>query len=238
MAEASLPNTSVHDKHGLVGLRDRLNLLHFIKESGLLLVTTRGINDDNLVLLFPEEGHALLCDFDWVSLVAITIERALNLGGVLLQLLECAGPKRVSADETDAPAFFDVVVGILGAGGRLTSTLQANKHHYVLLASHEFWRLVLGGEHVGQLVDHSLRYELLDMARRHFASHLKLDGGLDRLAHVIDVVDVDIGVEKSGGNFCEDFIEDLFVDLLVIVDFAEGCCESLAQFLENHSVNN
>jgi len=76
------------------------------------------------------------------------------------------------------------------------------------------------------------------MARRHFASHLKLDGSLDRLAHVIDVVDVDIGVKKSGGNFCEDFIEDLFVDLLVIVDFAEGCRESLAQFLENHSVNN
>ena len=117
-------------------------------------MSSRSVHNDNLIIVLTEVGHACLCDLDWVSLLLISVEWALDLGSVHLQLSESAGTESVRADDTHFPSLLHVVIRKLGASGRLTGTLQADKHDNVRLAALELVRLVAAGEHGGELVNH------------------------------------------------------------------------------------
>jgi hypothetical protein len=43
-------------------------------------VAPRGVYNDNFVLLLPEEGYALFGYFNWVGLVSVSKEGALDFG--------------------------------------------------------------------------------------------------------------------------------------------------------------
>ena len=105
-------------------------------------MTTRGINNNYLVLLFSEESNTFLGDLHRVSLFLVSKEWALDLCGVHLELLEGTGSKRVSTYETDAPPFLHIVKCKLRTGGSLTGSLKTNKHDDVALASLVLNRLV------------------------------------------------------------------------------------------------
>ena len=129
-------------------------------------MTTRCINDDDLVLVLAEVSHTGLGDLDGVSLLLVTIERALDLGSVHLELSEGTGSECISADNTNLPALLHVVVSELGTSCRLTGTLKTDEHDYIWLSAYELISFVLGGEHICQLVHHCLLDHFFEVRSR------------------------------------------------------------------------
>ena len=117
-------------------------------------MSTRGVDNDYLVVSLSEEVNALLGNLYWVSLVSMTVERALDLGRVHFQLFKSTSSKRISAHQPDTPTALHKLVGKLGARGRLTTALKTDKHDHVRLAPDELIRLVLTSEHLSELVNH------------------------------------------------------------------------------------
>ena len=92
-------------------------------------------------------------------------ERDLGLEGVLLELIDGAGTKRVGADERSLPALALVVVGEFCAARGLAATLQTDKHDDVRLALFRNVRLALRIEHRAQLLDDGLGSDIKTRAR-------------------------------------------------------------------------
>ena len=84
----------------------------------------------------------------------------LNLGGILLQLVIGAGSEGVGTDQTGFPAFLLIVVGQLGAGGRLAGALEPNHHDHIGPAFD--WEVGLDPRvhQLDQLLEDGLLYEL------------------------------------------------------------------------------
>ena len=84
----------------------------------------------------------------------------LNLGGILLQLIIGASSEGVGTHQAGFPAFLLIVVGQLGAGGRLAGALQSNHHDHIGPPFH--WEVGLDPrvDQLHQLLEDSLLYEL------------------------------------------------------------------------------
>ena len=106
-------------------------------------MATGGVHDDDLVFVLPEVSDTSFGDLNRVSLILVTIEGALDLGSIHLQLSECTCTECISAHNADFPAFFHIVIGELCASRGLTCTLKTNEHNNVGAAALELVRLVL-----------------------------------------------------------------------------------------------
>ena len=84
----------------------------------------------------------------------------MNLGGILLQLIIGASSEGVGTDQTGFPAFLLIVVGQLGAGGRLAGALQTNHHDHIGPAFHGDVGFDSGVHQLNQLLEDGLLYEL------------------------------------------------------------------------------
>lgn len=135
------------------------DLLHLFEEGSLLLVTTAGVDDDDLIALLLELLHALLGDLDGIGLGVAAVEGDLGLGGVLLELIERTGTEGVGAHEAGLPALPLVVVGQLGDGGGLASTLESYEHDDIGLALDQLVGLLAGINQSTELIEHGLAEE-------------------------------------------------------------------------------
>lgn len=94
----SLTDTSVHHEDCSVGFHLTLNLLHLVEEGRFLLVTTTGINDNDLVLHLAEVGYTFCSNLNGVSFLLVTEERALYFRCVHFELLKRASTEGISTD--------------------------------------------------------------------------------------------------------------------------------------------
>jgi len=92
---------------------------------------SRGIYNDDFVLLFSEEGDTLISDLNGVVLVLMSKKWTLDLGSIHLELLEGTSSERVSADETNSVASFHIIISKLRTGGCLTRALETNEHDHI-----------------------------------------------------------------------------------------------------------
>ena len=102
-----------------------------------------------------EVCDTIFSDFHRVCLLLVTVEWALDLSRVHLNLRKGTSTERVSADNTNLPALLHVVIGELGACRSLARALEADEHDNIRLATLELVGLVIAGEHVSELIDHS-----------------------------------------------------------------------------------
>jgi len=100
-------------------------------------VPSRGVNNDYLVLLLPEELDTFLRNLDWVGLPLMSEERTFNFCCVHLELLESTSSEGICADQTYFPVLLHIVEGKLGAGGGFSGTLKSDKHDNVGLSADE-----------------------------------------------------------------------------------------------------
>ena len=156
MVVASLTYAAIHDENSSVRGNYCSDLLHLLEKRCLLLVSTRGIDDNDLKLLLLEEVDTLFSDLDRVSLLLVAEEGTLDLGGIHLELLESTSSESVCADETYAPALFHVMICEFGTSCCFTRSLQTDEHDNVGLALLELIGLVLALKHHRKLLDHSL----------------------------------------------------------------------------------
>ena len=153
LGEASLSNAAVHDEDSRVRHDLLLHLDHLIEERLFLPVTAGCVHDDDLVVVLSEVGHAGLGNLDWIGLLLVAVEGALDLGGVHLELSEGTGAERVSTHNTDLPSLLHVVVGKLGASCRFTGTLETDKHDNIWFSTFELVCLDIRREHGSELVN-------------------------------------------------------------------------------------
>ena len=152
----SLTNTTVHHENGCVWFDGGLHLNHFIKQGLFLLVSTRSINDNDLILLFPEESYTLVSNLYWIGLVLVTKEGALDLGSIHFELFESTSSKRVCANETDSEPTLHVVVRKFGTSGGLSRPLKSYEHDNVGLTPNKLIRLILRSKHSSKLLNDGL----------------------------------------------------------------------------------
>mmetsp|Transcript_69714 Transcript_69714/g.176911 ORF Transcript_69714/g.176911 Transcript_69714/m.176911 type:complete len:250 (+) Transcript_69714:985-1734(+) len=224
---ACLADVRIHHKDDVVGLDGFLNLLHLLEQGHLLLVPPARVDDDQVVLLLLEELNTLLRDFDWVSLVVVSVERDADLGGVLLQLVEGPGPEGVAADQGGFPTLPVVVVRVLGASGGLAAALQADKHDDIALSLLQLVRLLVCRDQPHQLLNHGLlnQLALVDTTSVGFQENTLLNVG----PQLRDVANVDVGVQQRGCDLLQHLIQELIVDDGRCVQFPEGSCDLRAK---------
>lgn len=189
---ASLANGAIHDKNARVWLNGGLHLNHLVKESRLLSVTTRSVDNDNLVVVLVEISYASFSDLHRVCLLLVTVKGTLNLGCIHLKLCKSASPESVSAHNTDSPSLFHVVICKFGASGSFSSTLQTNKHDYIWFGPLKFIRFVFAVQHWRQLIYHRRLDNLTKLWPAHFSWLLQRDLCFDRISQFCDVLDVHI----------------------------------------------
>ena len=153
LGEASLSNAAVHDEDSRVRHDLLLHLDHLIEERLFLPVTARCVHDDDLVVVLSEVRHTSLRNLDWIRLLLVTVEGALDLGSVHLELREGTGTERVSAHNTNLPTFLHVVIGKLGASCCFTSALETDKHDNIWFSAFELVCLDIRREHGSELVN-------------------------------------------------------------------------------------
>ena len=142
LSETSLSDTTVHDEDTSVWLNLLLNLDHLIEKCGLLSMPTRGINNDNFILILSEVSYTSFSNFNRISLLLVTIEGALNFRGIHLKLSEGTGTEGICADDSNLPPLLHVMIGELGTSRGFTRTLKTDKHDNIGLATLELICLV------------------------------------------------------------------------------------------------
>lgn len=79
---ASLTDASIHNENSGVWLDSLLDLKHLIKEGLLLFVSTRGINNDDLVVFLSEELYTLFGNQNRIGFILVSEEWALDFSCV------------------------------------------------------------------------------------------------------------------------------------------------------------
>ncbi len=177
-----MTNTTIHNETSSVWFYGTLNLLHFFKESSLLLVSSRCVHNDYFKLLISEELNTLLCNFNRISLFLMTKERTLDLGSIHLKLLESTSSECVGADQANTPSFLHIVICELCAGCSFTRALKTNEHHYIWLPFFKLiWTIFCWLEHICQFFNNGslnkfsqVRYTLGSTLGIHLESYLCL----------------------------------------------------------------
>ena len=90
-----------HDEDNIVGNDGILNLLHLVEEGGLLLVATRGIYDNQVILLSTKLADSLAGNGDGIALGEASVEAYLGLSSVLLELVLGTSTEGIGADKSD-----------------------------------------------------------------------------------------------------------------------------------------
>ena len=139
---ASLSDGAIHDENASVRFNSLLYLNHLIEESSLLSMSTRRVDDDDLVVVFSKVVYTCFCNFYGVCLLLVTVERTLDLSSIHLQLGERSSTESVSADNSDFPALLHIVICKLRACSRFACSLEANKHYNIWFATLVLIRLV------------------------------------------------------------------------------------------------
>mmetsp|Transcript_11849 Transcript_11849/g.49524 ORF Transcript_11849/g.49524 Transcript_11849/m.49524 type:complete len:219 (-) Transcript_11849:487-1143(-) len=91
----SLADGRIHDENNVVGVDRLRHLLHFLKKSFLLFVSSRCVNNDQLKFVKFKAIHAFNRKLHWVSLRIASVERNTRLGSVLFQLVKGTSSKSV-----------------------------------------------------------------------------------------------------------------------------------------------
>ena len=99
-----LPDARVENHDRLLRPRRALDLRHLGEEVFFLPVPAARVDDDDFKALLFKLLDALARDDGRVGLGEGAVVGDLGFGRVLLQLVECAGPEGVGADETGAEA--------------------------------------------------------------------------------------------------------------------------------------
>mmetsp|Transcript_29067 Transcript_29067/g.81803 ORF Transcript_29067/g.81803 Transcript_29067/m.81803 type:complete len:282 (+) Transcript_29067:408-1253(+) len=244
LVEHGLALRRIHDENGVVGTNCRSDFLHLLQQPGLLLVPTRRVDDDELVLVLHELLHAFGRDGHWIRLRVGTVERDAELGGVLLQLVEGSGTERVRAHHGRLPAAPLVVVGELGDGGRLSGALQSDEEHDVGLGALHGVRLALRRQQPDELLHDDLLDGLADVGRRALilvglllvVLHDVLHPALDVLAQRHDQLDVDVGFDQGPRDVIEQRVKVLAGDASRrhIVELPQRAAQLPAQVSQHH----
>ena len=106
-------------------------------------MSTRSIDNNNLIFLFSEESYTLISNFDWVTLVLVTEERTLDLCSIHFELFESTSSERVCANEADSEPTLHIAVRKFGTSGGLSRPLKSDEHHNVGLTPNELIRLIV-----------------------------------------------------------------------------------------------
>lgn len=147
------------------------------RNTRLLFVPTRGIDDDQITPLFFEQIDAFARDFNRIVVVLAAVEWYFCFRGVLLELCERTGTERIGADQPWLEPFTLVPIRELGDGGCFASALQADHHQHVRLAFRRFEWLDLRVQQVAEPFEDCLADNvcLADSGADLFeASHLRL----------------------------------------------------------------
>ena len=113
--------------------------------------------------MLSEEVNSLLSNFDWICLVLVSEEWALDLGCIHLELLKSTSSESISADKSYSPASLHVLVSKLGTSCCFTRSLETNEHDNVWLASNELVWLVFRAQHFCKLIDYYLEDSPLEI---------------------------------------------------------------------------
>lgn len=106
-----LTNGTIHNKDWRVRFYGSFNLKHFIEKWLFLLMTTRGINNDNFIFFLSKECYTFFCNFNWICFILMTKKWALNFCRVHLKLSKCTSSECICTYETNSPASLHVVIG-------------------------------------------------------------------------------------------------------------------------------
>ena len=195
-------------------------------------MSARGVDNDDFVLLLPEELYSLLCNLDGVSFVLVAEEGALDLCCVLFELVEGARSESVGADQADPPALAHVVVGKLGASGSLTCSLQSDKHDHIRLSLLELVRFIFALEHLGEFLYDGLGDQFSHVGSTSFS----VEGyvGFDVLAHLCYELYVHVRVKKSHRDILQNFLQQLIVNCQRFVHLLQGVLNLGSQLSQNH----
>lgn len=131
LLETSLTDRGIHNEDACVRVDGCGDLLHFLEKCNLLFVTTRGIHNDDLILLILKELDTFLGDFNRIGFFLVTEEWALDLSSIHFELLKGASTEGVRAHQANSVTLLHVVIGELGASGGLTGTLKTDEHNHV-----------------------------------------------------------------------------------------------------------
>mmetsp|Transcript_56921 Transcript_56921/g.123161 ORF Transcript_56921/g.123161 Transcript_56921/m.123161 type:complete len:250 (+) Transcript_56921:918-1667(+) len=225
--EAGLPYMGVHDEDNVVRLYHLRHLLHLVEERLLLLVSTRRIYNDEIVLLFLEELNSLLGNLHGIRLIVVPVEGNADLGRILPELIEGASTEGICAHQRCLPAFPVVVVRILGAGRCLAAALKPYHHDNIALALFELVWLLVRRNQPNQL----LHYGLLDEFPLVNAAHIRLEK--HTFLHVVPefghVADIHVCLEQRCCNFLQHLIQQVVIDDGSSVQLAERGSDLLPQ---------
>mmetsp|Transcript_128935 Transcript_128935/g.288216 ORF Transcript_128935/g.288216 Transcript_128935/m.288216 type:complete len:247 (+) Transcript_128935:642-1382(+) len=211
LIEACLPDVRVHHKDHIVRIDRLLDLLHLLKERGLLLVPAAGIDDDHLVLFCLERLDAIHSYAHRVRLSITAVKRNTHFGRILLQLVESASPESVCTDQCHLPTLPLVVDGVLGTACRLPRTLQPNKHHHTTLALLRLEGLPVRRHELRELVTDTTLDEPSPVGAR-CQRFFQLQLVPDAAAELRDVANIHISFEQCLCNLLKTLVDGLFID--------------------------
>lgn len=141
LGKALLTYRTIHHKNNIIRLNRFLDLFHFIKELSFLFVSTRSIDNNDFHPLFFKLVHTFFSYEDRISFDVATIERHSNFGSILLQLIKSTSSESISANKTNFPSFFLIIIGNFCAGGCFSTTLKSDKHNDIAFSP--FWLIGL-----------------------------------------------------------------------------------------------
>mmetsp|Transcript_14949 Transcript_14949/g.28940 ORF Transcript_14949/g.28940 Transcript_14949/m.28940 type:complete len:251 (-) Transcript_14949:88-840(-) len=204
-----LTNGPVYHEYDAVGLNGVLDFSHLLKQRVLLLVATRGIHDNQVVLFLPEALDASRSNSSRVGLRVTSVERDAGLCTVLLELVEGTRTERIRANHSRPVSPPLVGVSILRARRRLTVSLETNEHNDVALPLLELVGLGAWVKHRAKLTEDGLfDYFPLVETRGHV---LQLDGFLHVISQLLHELDVNITLNQR----CCDILQAIFENSVV-----------------------
>ncbi len=227
-----LTGHAVGDEQDLVGVDRRLEPLQLVHHVVVDLQTAGGVDDDDAIARAARRPRCRPCAiFTTSCVVAIGVDRNVELRAERLELVDGGGTIDVARDEPRLPAFALELARELRRGGRLSGTLQPDHHHDGRRHGAELESLAPLAEHGGELVVDDLD-ELLagrDGAQLRDADRLLLDA-LEELARELEV---DVGLEEDATDFAQPFLDVGFGEDAAAAQPREGRFEFLGKLVEH-----
>ena len=216
---ALLSNRAVHHKDAVIRTNSLLDLLHFVEKLGLLFVSTRSINNNDLHSFLLELSHSLLSNCHRVSLNVTTVERNPDFSSVLLQLIEGTSSEGIRTDHPHSPSFLLVVVGHFTASCGLSTSLQPDKHDDVDFSPLGFKWFFVNLKQRCQFLDDCLFDHDPQVSSSLFFVLKLVEDILSQLHHVSNI---DVTSEEGVTDLLEALLDCLFVDDRRFVEFLKS----------------
>ena len=121
-------DTSIQNENSHIGLDSFSNLHHLLEKFRFLLMSSRGIYDNQIEPLLLEFSYALCCDRDWICLGIGTKVGHFCLSGGLTCLIESASSECVCANDGRFEPSLLIVYSKLGACCSFTVSLAKRRN--------------------------------------------------------------------------------------------------------------